>query len=223
MAIFIDTANVEEIKEVMSWGVISGATTNPKIMSMEKPGYSFKERIKEIVNIVNGPVSVELTEEELGPMIKQAEEFSAWDKKHIVIKVPMSGVGLKVTTILEKEHGIRVNITAVMNFSQAYLACLAEATYVSIFYGRIKDMGYNPIDTISKTRQAIDNEKLSSKIIVGSIRHFMDANDALSAGAHIITISPLILEKMSRNLMTESTITEFNNIWKKMKQENKIV
>jgi transaldolase len=206
----------------MDLGVISGATTNPKILSLEEAGYVFKDRIQEIIKLVHGPVSVELTEEEFAPMVKQAQEFSSWDKEHIVIKVPMGLVGLKVASTLEGKYGIKTNVTVVMSFNQAYLAALAGATYVSIFSGRIKDMGYNPTEVISKTREMIDREGLKAKIIVGSIRHFMDVNEALSSGAHIVTVPPDILKKMPCNPQTECTIREFNEIWKKINQEKKI-
>jgi len=222
MALFIDTANIEEIREAVSLGVISGATTNPKILSMEEPGYVFKDRIKEIIKLVNGPVSVELTEEELDPMVRQAKEFAGWDREYIVIKIPMGSTGLKAVRILEGELKIKTNVTAVMAFNQAYLACLAQAAYVSIFAGRIKDMGFDPAEVISQTRELIERENLKTRIIVGSIRHFMDVNDALCAGAHIVTVPPLVLKAMPYNPATEKTIKEFNDIWKKMKEEKKI-
>lgn len=222
MAFFIDTANIDEVKEAVSWGVISGATTNPKILSMEKGAYGLKDRIKEIIQLVNGPVSVELTEEEYGPMVEQAKEFAGWDKEHIVIKVPMGAMGLKVVKTLEGDFRIKTNVTAIMSFNQAYLAALAGATYISIFFGRIRDMGYSAEDVISKTRELIDLEGLKAKIIVGSIRHFMDVNTAICVGAHIVTVPPQILKAMPCNPGTDCTIKEFNAIWKKMKDENKI-
>lgn len=222
MAIFIDSANVGEIEELVKWGVISGATTNPKIMSKEKPGYNFKERILEITKLVKGPVSVELTEEKFDAMIKQAKEFAGWDKKSINIKVPMSSEGLKTISKLEREYDIRTNATVIMNFNQAYLAALSGASFVSIFAGRIRDMGYDAREVIKNTRDLIDREKLKAKIIIGSIRHIMDVNEAFFSGAHIVTITPPILRKMTWNPQTILTINEFNSIWKKMKEEKAI-
>ena len=133
MSLFIDTANLEEIVEIAKWGVISGVTTNPKIISKE-PGISFKERILEICDIVDGPISVELVNENKDDMIKEAEEYSSWHK-NIVIKVPMSCMGLEVIKILEREKNIRTNVTVMMAANQAFLAALAGGTYLSLFIG----------------------------------------------------------------------------------------
>jgi len=222
MAIFIDSANVGEVRELVSWGIIAGATTNPKIMSLEKPGYNFRDRILEIVDIVKGPVSVEVTAEDKKGMIEQGKEYAGWNKKYIVIKVPMSEEGLKVISVLERDYGIKTNATVMMNFNQAYFACLAGASFVSIFSGRIRDMGYDARTVIKNTREMIDREKLKAKIIVGSIRHLMDVNEAFLAGAHIVTVTPQILKKMTWNPQTVSTINEFNAIWKNLREKELI-
>lgn len=220
MQIFIDTANVEEIKEAISWGCISGATTNPKIMSLEKAGYSFQEKIQEILKIVKNPVSVEVTTEDFEGMIKEAEEYASWDE-NIVIKIPMGKEGLKAVNVLEKE-GIKTNVTAVMAINQAILASLSGASYVSIFYGRVCDMGYDAFEVIKNTSELFRIHQIPSKIIVGSIRTLLDINRAFLAGADIVTVPFKFLKMMSENLQTEVTVREFNNIWKEMRESGAI-
>ena len=222
MAIFIDSSNVADVEEIVSWGIISGATTNPKIIFQDGLSGDLKTTIMRIIELVKGPVSVEVTEEDAEGMIKQAKEFASWDPEHIVIKVPISQDGLKVVNTLENDLGIKTNVTCMMSFNQAYLASLAGATFVSIFFGRIKDMGYDPREALKATRQMIDRENLKAQIITGSIRHLMDVNEAFLAGAHIVTITPPILRKMTWNPRSESTIEEFNNIWREMKEKGLI-
>jgi len=222
MAIFIDSSNPTEIEEIVRWGIVSGATTNPKILCQDGACGELKTVITKIVKLVKGPVSVELTEETCDAMLAQAKKFAAWDKEHIVIKVPIGADSLRVTHTLEKELGIKTNVTCMMSFNQAYLAALAGATYVSIFFGRIKDMGYDPCDVIASTREMIDDENLKAKIITGSIRHIMDVNEALLAGSHIVTVTPPILKKMLWNPSSELSVAEFNKIWRDMKNKGQI-
>lgn len=222
MAIFIDSSNVAEVEEITRWGIISGATTNPKIICQDGLSEGLEGTIKKIVDLVKGPVSVEVTEEDAEGMVQQAKEFAAWDPENIVIKVPIGQEGLKVVNTLENELGIKTNVTCMMSFNQAYLASLAGATYVSIFFGRIKDMGYDPREVIADTREMIDRENLKAQIITGSIRHLMDVNEAFLAGAHIVTITPPILKKMTWNPRSESTIEEFNEIWRDMKEKGQL-
>jgi transaldolase len=222
MAIFIDSSNPSEIEEIVRWGIISGATTNPKIICQDGVCGELKPVIMRIVELVQGPVSVEVTEEDFDGMIAQAKTIAARDKKHIVIKVPISQNGLRAVNVLENELGIKTNVTCMMSFNQAYLAALAGATFVSIFYGRIRDMGYRAEDVISQTAQLIERERLKARIITGSIRHLMDVNEALLAGAHVVTVTPPILKKMLWNPSSESTIEEFNRIWRDMRAKGQI-
>jgi transaldolase len=222
MAIFIDSSNVTEIEEIVRWGIIRGATTNPKIICQDKISGDLKPVIERIIGLVKGPVSVEVTEDKFDEMVAQAEKFASWDREHVVIKVPIGEDALKVTHTLESELGIKTNVTCMMSFNQAYLAALAGATYVSIFFGRIRDMGYDPQEVIASTREMIDDEDLKAQIITGSIRHPMDVNAALLAGSHIVTVTPPILKKMLWNPGSESTVAEFNKIWRDMKKEGRI-
>ena len=213
MTLFLDSSDPAEIRELFSWGCLSGVTTNPLIIAKEAGNVVLKDRIVEVLAVSTGDVSVELTTETLNEMVDEAHEYLAWDPKRIVIKVPFSETGMKVLHTLA-ERKVKTNVTCLMAFNQAYLAALAGATYVSIFSGRVQDMGYDVRPVISATRKVIDQERLPARIIVGSMRHLMDVNEALEAGAHIPTITPSILRKMVWNPRTESTIREFNEAWR---------
>src|SRR6516162_4693250 len=212
MALFIDSSDPKEIKDLYAWGVISGVTTNPLIIAKEAPDADLAERIREVLSVSWGDVSVELTTETEKEMIEESLVYHAWDPARITIKVPFSEIGLRVLHQLVK-RGIKTNVTCLMAMNQAYLSALAGATYVSIFSGRVRDMGYDVRPVISETRAQIDREKHAARIIVGSVRHFMDVNEALGAGAHIVTVPPAILRKMLHNPKTDETIREFNTAW----------
>ena len=213
MALFIDSSEPKEIKDLFAWGVLSGVTTNPLIIAKEAPDADLGERIREILAVSTGDVSVELTTETEAEMIQESLHYHAWDASRITIKVPFSEIGLRVLHQLVK-RGIKTNVTCLMAMNQAYLSALAGATYVSIFSGRVRDMGYDVRPVISATRSILDREGLASKIIVGSMRHMMDVNEALEAGAHVPTVTPPILRKMVWNPRTIETIAEFNNAWR---------
>ncbi len=213
MALFIDSSEPKEIKDLYAWGVISGVTTNPLIIAREAPDADLGERMREILAVSWGDVSVELTTETESEMLRESAEYHSWDPARITIKVPFSETGLRVLHQLAK-RGVKTNVTCLMAMNQAYLAALAGATYVSIFSGRVRDMGYDVRPVISATRDVLDREKLPSKIIVGSMRHIMDVNEALEAGAHVPTVVPPILRKMVWNPRTIETIAEFNNAWR---------
>jgi len=205
----------------MATGIISGITTNPLIISKENSGVDLKTHILEIISIARVPTSVELTTETEPQMVAEAREYAKWHPQHVVIKVPMTEVGLRVIHTLERHDNTRVNVTCIMSFNQAYLSALAGATYVSIFSGRVRDMGYDPAPIIEQTRVALDREGLKARIIVGSIRHMGDVNEALHAGAHIVTVPPAILRKMVWNPRTTETIREFNDAWNKDRAKGK--
>jgi transaldolase len=212
MALLIDSSDPKEVQDLFAWGVLSGVTTNPLIIAKEAPNADLGERIREILKVSWGDVSVELTTETEKEMLAEAAQYQAWDKDRITIKVPFSEVGLRVLHQLAKKK-VKTNVTCLMAMNQAYLAALAGATYVSIFSGRVRDMGYDVRPVIEGTRKILDREGLPSKIIVGSMRHMMDVNEALEAGAHVPTVTPPILRKMVWNPRTEETIREFNTAW----------
>lgn len=222
MQIFIDTADINEIKEAVSWGMVSGITTNPKIVSCLEGKVSLKPRILEMVKLCDGPISVEVVSEDIGDMIKEAKKYASWHK-NIVIKVPMGIEGLKLVKILEKDCDIRTNVTAVMATNQAILAALSGATYVSVFFARIGDMGYEATQVIKETSDLLKKSGIKSKIISGSIRHIMDVNRSFLAGADIVTVPFKFLKQMSRNPRTEESIAEFNSAWKEMKDKGLLI
>jgi transaldolase len=233
--LFLDSSDPAEIQQLMRWGVVAGVTTNPLILSREARGVDLATRILEVLRASRGPVSVELLAETEPEMLAEAQTYRAFDtpnalspkredatespvpsgprsQNRIVIKVPFSEVGLRVTHALA---GLRVptNVTCLMSFHQAYLAALAGATYVSIFSGRIRDMGYDPRPVIAETRAQIERESIAAKVVVGSVRHLYDVSESLAAGAHIVTVPPPILRAMMRHPRTEETIREFNAAW----------
>jgi len=222
MEIFLDTASIEEIKAVLPWGIISGVTTNQKIFSREK-GINFKQRVQEILSLVNGPLSIELTktsgtDEEL---VEEAQEYASWSP-NIVIKVPMwgDGRGLRIARKL-KELDIKTNMTCMMTTNQVLLATKVGATYASIFFNRVKDSGGDPMKVIRESRQIIDKGGFETKIIAGSIRRPSDVTEAAIAGAHIVTIPYKIIVQMPWHWKTEETIKEFDRYWLEFKKAEK--
>jgi transaldolase len=220
MEIFLDTANIDEIKEILQWGVISGVTTNQKIFSNEK-GINFESRVKEILSAIDAPVSIEVTKtnESDEALVAEAKEYSSWNPKNIAIKIPMfgNGRGLILAKKLHKEK-IKTNITCLITSNQVMLSALAGATYASIFFCRVRDAGENPVKVIQDSKRMIEESNLPTKIIVGSIRKPEDVAEAAAAGAHIITITPKVLLQMPFHQKTEDTIKEFDHAWLEFKK-----
>lgn len=217
--IFLDTASLKEVEEVNSWGIIDGVTTNQKLF-LQEGGTDFKQRVTDICNIVNGPVSVETTTHGVDEMVAEAKEYASWNK-NIVIKVAMSaeGNGLKVVRRLAVE-GIKTNMTAIMTFNQLVLATKAGATYVSLFYNRAKDAGEDPLKIIRDYAAFVKDNNVSTQLIVGSIRKPEDVSQAVAAGAHILTVPTKILMQMPYHQKTEDTIKEFDDAWQGFLQAN---
>ncbi|MBM3211738.1 hypothetical protein FJZ33_05945 [Candidatus Poribacteria bacterium] len=218
MEIFLDTANLNEIKSILPWGIISGLTTNQKIFLAEK-GCSFEKRVQDILSLIDGPVSIEVTSNNLDEVMQEARKFSSWNKRKIVIKIPMfgDGKGLVAASALEKA-GIKTNVTVLMSAAQVLLAAKAGATFASIFFNRVKDYGDDPVRTIAESRALIDKTNVKTRIIVGSIRKSEDVMQAALAGAHIVTIPYKILSQMPFHSKTEETIAEFDNAWEEFKK-----
>jgi transaldolase len=208
---FLDSSDPKEIADLMPWGVISGITTNPLIMA--RAGVTdIEQTVMQIAAASSGPVSVELTSETEREMLDEATLYHAWALDRICIKVPVSVDGLRVIRKLTGRD-VPTNATCIMSANQAYLAALAGATYVSIFYGRSGDMGGYPSMVIAETRELLDREGIGAKIIAGSIRSVEDVSGALRAGAHIVTVPPKILRQMVHHPRTIETIAEFNQAW----------
>lgn len=213
VVLFLDSSDPKEIKEIYSWGIVGGVTTNPLIIAKEAGNVDLETRIREVCEVSWGHVSVELTSETEKEMLEESLRYYEWNKDRICVKVPFSETGLKILHQLV-QRGIPTNVTCMMSFNQAYLAALCGAMYISIFSGRVRDMGYDVRPIVRETRAILERENLRSKIIVGSVRHVMDVNESLQDGAHILTVPPAILRKMLWNPRTESTIREFNDAWK---------
>src|SRR5512145_310057 len=208
--LFLDSSLPAEVEEIFSWGVVAGVTTNPLIISRELGDVDLADCVREILARSHGPVSVELVSETRGEMIAEALGYHEWDRQRICIKIPFSETGLKVLREL-RQRDVPTNVTCMMSFNQMYLAALGGATYISLFSGRVRDMGYDVRTIVEQTRAVLDRERLPSQILIGSIRHLMDVNEALASGAHVVTVPPAILRKMLWNPRTESTIREFND------------
>ncbi len=209
MKLFIDTANIDEIKEINEWGVICGVTTNPSLIAKE--GRDFKEVVKEITDIVDGPISAEVISLEKDGMLKEAREL-AKIHPNIIIKIPMNKEGLKAVSVLSSE-GIKTNVTLIFSANQALLAAKAGATYVSPFVGRLDDISNEGIYIIEDIVQVFNIHNIDTEIIAASIRHPIHVLDAAKAGAHISTIPYKVFEQMLNHPLTDIGIDKFLKDW----------
>ncbi|WP_427337870.1 fructose-6-phosphate aldolase [Caloranaerobacter sp. DY30410] len=214
MKLFIDTANIDEIREVNDWGVICGVTTNPSLIAKE--GRDFKEVITEITEIVDGPISAEVISLEAEGMIKEAEQLAAIHP-NIVIKIPMTKEGLKAVKVLSQK-GIKTNVTLVFSANQALLAARAGATFVSPFAGRMDDIGNSGMDIISDIVEIFDIHGIETEVIAASIRHPMHVIEAAKLGAHIATVPYNVFTKMLKHPMTDKGIERFLKDWENAKK-----
>lgn len=205
MKIFIDTANVEEIKRVAKWGILDGVTTNPSLIAKE--GRKLKDVIEEICAIVDGPISAEVISLEADKMVEEGRELSKLHK-NIVIKIPMCEEGLKAVSVLAKE-GIRTNVTLIFSAQQALLAAKAGASFVSPFMGRLDDIGNAGITVIQDIAEIFDFYGIETEIIAASIRTPMHVLDCAKAGADISTIPCKVLMQMLKHPLTDAGIQKF--------------
>jgi len=214
MKIFIDTADLDEIKELASWGVIDGVTTNPTLVA--KSGRSFKEIVEEIFDIVDGPISLEAVSTKAKDIIEEARKLSKIHK-NVAVKIPMTPEGLKAVKVLSKE-GIKINVTLVFSANQALLAAKAGATYVSPFIGRLDDIGQEGMQIVEEIIDIFNNYKLETQVIVASIRHPIHVIQAAQLGAHIATVPPGVIRKMVKHSLTDVGIEKFLKDWEKVKK-----
>ena len=212
MKIFIDTANIEAIREANDLGIVDGVTTNPSLVAKE--GKDFKEIIKEICSIVDGPISAEAVSLDCKGMLSEARELSKIHK-NVVIKIPMIKEGLKAVKILSKE-GIRVNVTLIFSASQALLAAKAGAAYVSPFIGRLDDISHVGMEVIHQIKNIYDNYGFTTEIIVASVRNPLHVVDAALAGADIATIPPAVIDQLFKHPLTDIGIEKFLSDWEKV-------
>ena len=213
MRIFLDTANIDQIRQAAKLGIISGVTTNPTLVSKEKAA-DYQATIKEICSIISGPISAEVLVEGVEPMIEQARKISTW-APNIVIKIPATTEGLEVTSALAKE-GIKVNFTLCFSLNQALLGALAGATYVSPFVGRLDDIGNDGMLLVKDIVDVFKHYQLSTEVIAASIRHSQHCVAAAKAGAHIATVPYNVLMQMIHHPLTDIGVTRFLSDWQRL-------
>ncbi|WP_159716882.1 fructose-6-phosphate aldolase [Streptococcus halichoeri] len=209
MKFFLDTANVEAIKAITELGLVDGVTTNPTIISRE--GRDFETQIKEICQIVDGPVSAEVTGLTTDEMVEQARNIAQWHDQ-VVVKIPMTKAGLKATHQLAKE-GIKTNVMLIFTVSQGLMAMKAGATYISPFIGRLEDIGSDPYQLIADLRQIIDHYGFKSEIISASIRNAAQVEAVARLGSDIATIPDAVFSKMVAHPLTTSGLEQFMKDW----------
>jgi transaldolase len=217
MKIFLDTANVEQIREANSWGIIDGVTTNPSLIAKE--GRDFREVVEEICSIVNGPISAEVISLDAAGMVKEGRNL-AKIHDNINIKVPMTPEGLKAVKDFSA-RGIKTNVTLVFSANQALLAAKAGATFVSPFVGRIDDTGNDGMKVVHDIVQIYLNYAFDTEIIVASVRHPIHVLEAAKAGAHIATIPWNVLQQMTKHPQTDLGIEAFLKDWEKVPKAKK--
>ena len=212
MQIYLDTANIDQIKEVASWGILDGVTTNPSLVSKEEG--KFEDIIKEICRIVPGPVSVESVSTESGAIVEESRELAAL-ADNVVIKIPVGLEGLKATKILAQEK-IHVNTTLIFSANQALLAAKAGARYVSPFVGRLDDISHDGMELVDQIMVIIDTFGFETDIIAASLRHPRHVLEAAMRGADIATIPYAVLEKLIKHPLTDIGLEKFLSDWKKV-------
>ena len=210
MRLFLDTANIDQIKEAAKLGIISGVTTNPSLMSKEAPA-DYEAAVKEICSIIPGPVSAEVLVEEAEAMIEQARNISTW-APNVVIKIPATAAGVEATSILARDN-IKVNLTLCFSLNQALLGALAGATYVSPFVGRLDDIGHDGMQVVKDIVDVFNHYQLPTEVIAASIRHPQHCVAAAKAGAHIATVPYNVLMQMLRHPLTDIGVTRFLADW----------
>ena len=213
MKFFIDTANIDEIKEAAALGILDGVTTNPSLVSKE--GKDFRKLLDEILKIVDGPISAEVISTDYEGILKEGRELSKIHK-NIVVKVPLIREGLKAVKTLTGE-GINVNVTLCFSPNQALLAAKAGATYISPFVGRLDDISTSGMDLISQIVQIYNNYNYETEVLVASVRHPLHVVEAALIGADVCTMPFAVIDKMFNHPLTDIGLEKFLSDWKKIK------
>lgn len=213
MKLFLDTANVDHIRDIDSWGILAGVTTNPSLVSRE--GRCMRDCLEEIAGIVSGPISAEAMSMDTEGMMREARELAAI-AENINIKIPMTTDGLAAVSRLSGE-GIKTNVTLVFSANQALLAAAAGATFVSPFVGRLDDIGNRGMTVVEEVVDIFDSYSISTQVIAASLRHPMHVTEAAQAGAHIATIPYEVMVKMARHPLTDLGIKRFMEDYEKIK------
>lgn len=211
MKFFLDTANVDEIKQAAGWGQVDGVTTNPSLVAKE--GRDFKQVVKEICEIVSGPVSAEVIALDYETMLKEAREYATW-APNVVIKLPLTEDGLRAVRTLHLE-GVKTNVTLCFSANQALLAARAGATYISPFVGRLDDIGQDGMTLIEEILDIYTNYGYETQVLVASVRHPIHVTQAARLGAHVATMPFKVLQQMFKHPLTDNGIEKFLSDWKK--------
>ena len=216
MLIFLDTANIDEIREAASLGIISGVTTNPSLVSKEDTA-DYESVTKTICSIVSGSVSAEVLAGDAESMIEEARVKASW-APNVTIKIPITADGLKATSTLSKES-IAINMTLCFSVNQALLAARAGATYVSPFVGRLDDIGHDGMELVADIVEMYQRYELPTKVIAASIRHPLHCVEAVRAGADIATVPYSVLMQMTKHPLTDIGIARFLDDWRRVSQQ----
>ncbi len=217
MKIFLDTANIEAIKKYIELGIVDGITTNPSLLLKENSRDPI-DLMKKIVKLVDGPVSLEIVAIEFDEIIEESLKLANYGE-NVVVKIPMSSVGLKAINFLTKKN-IKTNVTLIFSANQALLAAKAGATYVSPFIGRLDDIGYDGLTLIGDIVQIFTNYDISTQVLVASIRHPIHVIESAKLGADVVTLPPEILQKMIYHTLTDKGLEVFLADWEKLKKGN---
>ncbi len=209
MQFFLDTANLEDIKHFASLGMVDGVTTNPSLLAKE--GVDMEARIKEIAEVVDGPISAEVIATDYEGMLEEGRRNASWHK-NVVVKIPMTENGLRAIKTLTSE-GIKVNTTLIFSASQALLAAKAGATYISPFIGRLDDISEDGMGLIEEIMQMFEHYEFETKVLVASVRHPRHVVEAAKLGAHVITMPAKVLEKMMQHPLTVKGLEKFLSDW----------
>jgi transaldolase len=213
MQIFLDTANIKEIRDAAKLGVISGVTTNPSLVSRERKA-DYEAVVKEICSIIAGPVSVEVLVDKAKDMIEQAQKIAAW-APNVVVKIPATAAGLEATSALAKKK-VRVNFTLCFSLNQAILGALAGAAFVSPFVGRLDDIGQDGMEVVGDIVDAFEYYQFDTQVIAASIRHPEHCLAAAKAGAHIATVPYKVLMQMIQHPLTDIGVARFLGDWQRL-------
>jgi transaldolase len=206
MQLFLDTASIDEIRAAAKYGVISGVTTNPSLLAKEG-GVSYRERVREIAEVIDGPISAECVTRTADELVCEARELASWHP-NVVVKIPIDEQGLEAIHRCSKES-IRINVTLIFSPNQALLAALAGAAYLSPFVGRLDDVSTDGMELIRQCVEIVETHGLESRVLAASLRHPLHVTQAALAGAHVATIPPSLIAQMLKHPLTDLGIERF--------------
>lgn len=210
MKLFVDTGDVEQVRQAAEWGILDGVTTNPTLIA--KSGKGFKETVLKICELVpNGDISAEVVATDYETMLKEAMEISSWHPQ-IVVKVPMIEPGLRLVSTLS-DRGIKTNVTLLFSVGQALLAAKAGATYLSNFVGRVDDLGADGMEAVRDTVDMVTTYGFDSEVLVASVRHPLHVLQSIQAGAHVATMPFSVMSMLMKHPLTDSGLKRFLDDW----------